>query len=1055
MGLPKRNVSISFNKGIDTKTDNKQDVTGQLVVLENGVLQTQNEIRKRDGYQSFPQTTSVLTTLGNSIVPPQIGCGNFIANFNDETVLNDGFNLYSRSASSNNWVYKGNSPQCKLDTSYIVRNAYNQTMQDSASNANAQIFAWEDSSTGGVVLSIIDTVTGQVMLANYSVSSTGISPRCIVAGGRLYCIYYDTNDTLIHYIYWDGQSISGIGTAISNINTTHPNFDAISGFGNTIYIAYNGASSTIKVAIFDQFMNAGTVLTENEVATNCITIFSGASSDIFVAYNNSTATKIFIVDYLLTTTILAPTVVQTISNVKNITGYSLDDVITLFYDVLGSAVNSSYINSVITYNTVTIAGVVGTPATFMRSASLQSKAFIVTNYNNNNLANEIIHVTVVHDANLQPTYFVAALYNTTPFANFTIVAKICPSSAGSVPVRSQLCSVQASLSGQNVGGLYKYSMPLLNKDQLFIQSTSTGNVATFTETGVISASLDFTYGKNVVWNEGSTRPVHVNSPNNNPPSCLQLGNNLHFGGGYLQMYDGVAVCEHGFHLYPDSSEITYSGSTTGGNLANGSSYGVAVVYEWVDNQGQTHRSSPSPAYSVVLSSTGSTGKISLTIPTLRITAKANVNIVIYRTGSNGSVYYRDNQPNAPLANDLSSDTVSYDITQADSDVLANEQLYTTGGEVPNIAAPAANIMCISQNRIILIPSENTFSWWFSKEVIPGSPIEFSNEFVENIDDVGGGISACAQMDSNLILFTGTKIYPIGGEGPSPSGANNDFTNPVAIATDTGCLNQASVVLTQDGLMYQSPKGLYLLSRSLQNSYIGSDVEDFNSLVVMSSGLIESLNQVRFALTSGDVLVYDYFYRQWYTFTDYGAVSSINNLGLYTFVTSNGLLCQETPGVYNDNGQMIKLRVVMSWLSFAGIQGFKRLYEMIILGTYKGPHTLLVKVAYNFNNFFTQQCYVNATALTDQNIYGEDPIYGSSSPFGGTYVPYQWRFFFDQQKCQSVQISIEDNQTPGEFTNSQGFTTTTTYNEGLSLANIALRFGVKEGLNKLPASSSFG
>lgn len=1060
MALPKQNMSIAFNKGIDTKTDNKQDIPGSLIVLENGVLQTQNEINKRNGNKAFPKNTTVLNTVTNSIIRSQISSGNFLANFKDETILNDGFCLYSRSASSNNWAFKGNAPQCRLETTPIVRNAYNQTMQDCASNTNAQIFAWEDSSTGGVILSVVDTVTGQIILGNYSVSATGIAPKCLAAGGRLYCFYYDTSSTLLKYIYWNGAAISSIATAISNMNTTNPNFDVDIGAGG-ICIAYNASSSTIKVASFDNFMTAGTVLSKSEVATNCITVFNTSSGNVAVAYNNSTTTKIFIADYTLTTTVLAPTAVQTISNVKNITGVNATGTtITLFYDVLGSAINSYYINSKIVFNTVTVAGVVGTAANFMLSATLISRAFNVTNYGSSPPGDTLIpHVVVLHDANLQPTYFVAALYNTTSFANFTIVAKACPSAAGTVPTRSQLCNVQL-INSPTVLNRYKYQFALLQKDELFTQSTTTGSVATFTQTGVISTTIDFTYGRPVFQLLNgqfvSNTPSALNSPDNNPPSAIEIGNNLHFGGGYLQMYDGLAVCEHGFHLYPDSSEITYTPTTSGGHLTDSAAYGVIVTYEWVDNQGQTHRSSPSPAYSVTTGSSGSNVcEITLAIPTLRITAKRNVNIVIYRTAANGSVYYRDNQPNAPLANNLAADTVSYVITQADATVAANEQLYTTGGEVANIAAPATNTMCVSQNRIILIPSENPYSWWFSKQVIPGSPVEFSNIFVENVDDVGGGLTACAQMDSNLILFKGTKVYPIGGQGPSPSGANNDFTPALSIATDTGCINQASLVLTESGLMYQSPKGIYLLNRSLQNIYVGSDVEDFNEFTVTSSELIESVNQVRFTMIGGTAVVYDYFYKQWYTFTNHSAVSSINTLGLFTFLNSAGLVQQETPGVYNDNGQLIKLRIVMSWLSFANVQGFQRLYEMIILGTYKGPHTLLVKVAYNFSGFFTQQCYVNATTLTDQNIYGEDTHYGDSTPYGGTYVPYQWRFFFDQQKCQSVLISIEDNQTPGVFTNSQGYTTTTAYNEGLSLANIALRFGIKEGLNKLPASSSFG
>jgi len=52
------------------------------------------------------------------------------------------------------------------------------------------------------------------------------------------------------------------------------------------------------------------------------------------------------------------------------------------------------------------------------------------------------------------------------------------------------------------------------------------------------------------------------------------------------------------------------------------------------------------------------------------------------------------------------------------------------------------------------------------------------------------------------------------------------TEPSLIPTDTGTINPRSIVLTPMGIMYQSEKGIYLLDRSLQVSYIGADVEAY-------------------------------------------------------------------------------------------------------------------------------------------------------------------------------------------------------------------------------------
>jgi len=51
-------------------------------------------------------------------------------------------------------------------------------------------------------------------------------------------------------------------------------------------------------------------------------------------------------------------------------------------------------------------------------------------------------------------------------------------------------------------------------------------------------------------------------------------------------------------------------------------------------------------------------------------------------------------------------------------------------------------------------------------------------------------------------------------------------------------------------------------------------------------------------------------------------------------------------------------------------------------------------------------------------------------------------FLEQQKCESIQITIEEAQSSD-------------YGQGFALSNLALEVGVKKGLNKLPAGKSYG
>src|SRR5256885_15532762 len=148
------------------------------------------------------------------------------------------------------------------------------------------------------------------------------------------------------------------------------------------------------------------------------------------------------------------------------------------------------------------------------------------------------------------------------------------------------------------------------------------------------------------------------------------------------MYDGISPVEHGFHLFPEP--VTVATSTTGGLIPAGT-FQYVVVYSWTDNQGQIHRSAPSIPVSQV--TTGATSSNTLTIPTLRLTAKqgtrAPVVLEVYRTQSNTGTFYLVSSITAPTLNDPTVDTVSFVDTLADTAIQGNALLYTTGGVVEN------------------------------------------------------------------------------------------------------------------------------------------------------------------------------------------------------------------------------------------------------------------------------------------------------------------------------------------------------------------------------------
>jgi len=441
-----------------------------------------------------------------------------------------------------------------------------------------------------------------------------------------------------------------------------------------------------------------------------------------------------------------------------------------------------------------------------------------------------------------------------------------------------------------------------------------------------------------------------------------------------------------------------------------------------------------------------TGSATLTIPTLRLTQKkapirGPVVIQVYRTADDQTIGYLISSITAPLLNDTTIDTVTFVDTQNDYAIIGNPTLYTTGGVIENIAAPACSYIATYQDRIILQPSENPNQWLYSKQNIPGAPVEFTDSFVNNVDQFGGDLITFIKMDSELILFKETLPYYITGVGPDSTGNQNDFSAPQAISADVGCIDKNSLVLTPGGVLFKSLKGIYLLGRGLQVSYVGADVEAYNSNHVISANLIEGTQQVRFCLDNGIALVYDYYVQQWSVFTNIQAVDSIIFQSQLTYLTSVGLVLQETPGKFTDNGEFIKLKLTTSWLSFTGLQGFQRVYKLLFLGDYFNPHNVSIYAAYDFNPFQVQQNVIAAGALLSSPNYGNDAYYGQTTPYGGVPQIEQFRVDLSRQKCEALQITIEDQQLGASF------------GENLALSAFGFEVGTKGTLNKILAAGT--
>lgn len=814
----------------------------------------------------------------------------------------------------------------------------------------------------------------------------------------IYIFYIDSTDIKFKKLnILSPSTLSTEQTFISDIETTDNKFDCVT-ISDKIFISYNSSNSggVLRAATVNASDIVSSIITiVGEDASDALSVATDSGSRLIITYSTGTTARITIFSFTLGTEILAPTTIETISNITNITSIESDTTTnthTILYEISAASVKDHYIKK----NTVTLSGTVGTASIIKRSVGLASKVF---------LQNNIVYATAVHDSILQDSYFIIN-------DSGTIISRFSPNTGGGV-ITDNILTKAINLTDNKVliGSQIKGRLTIDN-DQFF------------SLLGVNSTTIDF----------------DLDDPFQNEI----LGENLHISGGFLMMYDGDKVVEHNFHLFPE--DLTDAGtSTTGGFLGDGA-YQYAAVYVWTDAKGQLHRSAPSIGLDITLSGATNTQQQSITIPTLRLTQKNDVAIELYRTEAAGTIFYKISNTSSPTLNDPTVDSVTIIDTLSDTNLIEREVLYTTGGVLDNIIAPSNSIIESFSDRIFLAGLEDQNKLQYSKIRFDGAPVEFNDTLTIQVNSKGGPISALKAMDEKLIIFKDSAIFYLSGDGPNNLGQQDTFIKPELISSDIGCININSVVLTPDGLMFKSKKGIYLLSKSLGLQYIGANVEVFNDLKISSAIVVPEENQVRFTTKDGETLVYNYFVRQWATFTNHRALSAINVNFTYYYLRFDGILYIEDEIGFTDNGSPINLKLATGWISFASVQGFQRLYKLLLLGNFKSPHKLKISIAYDFNEAFTQEVVIDTADFNDNTRYGEYSPYGDPSTiaYGGDGNVEQMRIDLKRQKCQAIKIKIEEIQDDSA-----------NYGEGLSINNIMFEVGQKAGVNKIDTARKYG
>lgn len=1060
--------------GLNTKVDPKQLPIGRFLALNNAVFGTDGLLKKRNGYTRLPtlpdMSATTLTTFNGSLT----AIGTSLQNYSPDTKT---------------WYDKGTIYPVTLSVIPTVRSATNQSQEDTAVAPNGlACTVWKDSD-GNSKYSIVDTTSNQVVVGAVNLPSTATVARVFVLGRFFIITFLATVSASTHLQYIAIPLINPLGPGTATDLATNPSalttgYDGVVS-NNNLYFAYGASGPTLKFSFLDSTLiqhGTTTVASRNPLRVSLSSDTSTPTPTIWVTFYDSNS-NLYTCSFSGTgVAILAPTVIVNTSQLANVTSYANNGVVTVFYQLAQLYSFSLAETDSIVKNTVTSSGTVGSPTVILRSVGLASKAFVLddtiymlTAYGSND----------AHNQNFQPTYFLID-------ENGHILAKLAYSNGGGYPSNQVL--PQANVDGNVIKIAYQFKdlLTSVNKaqgvaDTAGIYSQTGLNLATFvigTDPQIpaeIAASLHLTGG--FLWQYDGAKPVehsfHVWPEDVGVTfgaASANVTQQQYFYRVTYEWTDAQGILHRSAPSIPTAYMILAAPSTftadtedTGETLHNVSSLIGLQVGQLISGSGiqaGTRITSIVDATTITISlpATISASAVTLTpttltsieidVPTLRLTYKTDPNevrIVIYRWSTAQQNYYQITSVQTPLLNDTTTDSVTYLDLQPDSQILGNQLLYTTGGVVENIAAPACTDVSLYKTRLFVIDAEDENLIWYSKQVIEQTPVEMNDGFTLYLPPTIGAqgstgkVKVIAPMDDKNIFFKPNAIYYNTGTGPDNTGANNDFSDPQFISSNVGCSNPNSIVLQPMGLMFQSDKGIWLLDRSLNTKYIGADVQAFNDDVVKSATAIPGTTQVRFTMESGSTLMFDYYYNQWGVFTRVPSISSTLYGGLHTFLNKFGQVYQESPDLYLDGTNPVLLSFQTGWISLAGIQGYERFYQLFFLGEYLTPFKLNVQLAYDFNGAAQQ----NVTVLPDapQAAYGSEPgPYGSGSPYGGPGTQFKARLFPTKQKCETFQVTVTEIYDP-QYGIAAG--------AGLTLSALMPLVGIKKGSRTTSARRSFG
>lgn len=999
MTLQAQLLDVPLFGGMDQKTTPEYVAAGRQIDLQNVVFAKGGKVQKRNGFSAL-STTVVKRVVAATEQTTTWSSGQALATRGEE-LLEVGVTaaaacpqastqcLAAWSSSAGRWSARDVIDSCLVSSYDVVRSRAEATWVTSAyCNGYVAVVA-------GGWLYVYDATTWVQVGPTRSVGSEAR----VVACGTLFVVsYVATPGNTLFLVSFDTTTRALASVTNLGLNAAEHPYDIAPYDSTRVFVGYRAVGGNVYGALVTVSTGSVTLMATGEATTTDVQVSCASGETLFVAWVNSSA-RIRVMGFTAAgaTTLAATTVGGT--GVTRISACRGDATSTM------ALVYQRGTTGGISWLRVTNAGAaVGQePNAGLWEYTIVSRPWL-------NLGRMYCALRYGPTSSLHPTYFVMQL-DLSPSGASTAaeqavpVATLAPRIAGSATSTTEAF---AQVTQNSVTAEWYLPLRVLTLTSGSTTFSSGARLYTLAFVNATSGAASYRFDEP----QGSTT----------------------FAGGVGLAYDGAFCSETGYPHPPEG--VAVSSSSTGGSIGAGT-YSYAVIYAWTDALGRVHRSQPSvPVATSAL--TGSTNSVTVTVPTLSGSwrtrfggayAVDGVSVVaeVYRTLASGATsssldgFYYVGSCN--VGNASTSTATLLDIL-SDTTIATRAQPYTAGGVLPAQLPPAHSVVAVSRNRTWVNSAEDEDVVYVSRDMLEGEPPAFNDALI--VYCIGGGaVTAIVPLDSRTIVFKATAVFVVHGDGPDDTGGGTPFTVERLGTVTLGCSEPRSIVQTSDGIFFQSPQGLFMVTRGLEVLQVGAQVEDLLGVSV-SHGISMATNQeIRLGTTAGDILVWNTLFKGWTRWIVKGSTgsfispaSAVVSGDVHHMLTNDGVVYYEDTTANTDSGYWVTMAVDTPWVRLGAVQGFQRARRAVLTLQNGSAAGLTVTACVDYDTTTVQTWTFSSTTMTGAEQVG---------------------LHIGPQTSAAIRFRVSD--TAPDVTSAND----------LALVGLTLEVGTKLGTNKLPAA----